>query len=227
MTIAFQGAVHSGQGSPNSPPLDPTAEQARLQLLHELAKLGYQEAKPTWIDDVVNWVGGLFNSLFDHIGTPAGGSSLIVVVIAVAVIAAAVIGFLVFGLPRINRRTSITGSLFGDDDDRNSGALREAALRAAAAGDFTTAIEELFRSIARGLAERTVVTTFPGTTAHGFAREAERPFPEFGADLRLAADSFDAVRYLGATGTEAQWIGIKTLEVELRSARPALDPVDA
>ena len=39
--------------------------------------------------------------------------------------------------------------------------MRRAAERAAAAGDYTTAIAELFRALARGLAERTVVTTHP------------------------------------------------------------------
>jgi hypothetical protein len=100
--------------------------------------------------------------------------------------------------------------------------LRRAAERAAASGDFATAIAEAFRAIARGLSERTVLTTFPGTTADGFARQAAASFPESADALRAAADSFDGVRYLGAPGSDAEWLSIAALERELRSARPTL-----
>jgi hypothetical protein len=227
MRFGLAGPASFGPVSPDTPPLDPTAEQARAQLLQELAKPQYQAARPSPLDQLADQLGKWFTSLFDQIGVPGGGSSLIILVIVVAVIAAAVVGFLLFGLPRINRRSTVTGTLFGDDDDRDSAALRSAAVRAAADGDFTTAIEEIFRAIARGLAERTVVTTFPGTTAHSFAVQAGSAFPDFAADLAGAADSFDAVRYLGATGTEAQWLRISALDAGLRAARPVLDAVDA
>jgi hypothetical protein len=227
MTLAIPTAVVAGAASPNNPPLDPSAAQAREQLLQELAKLGYQESKPSWVDDVVNWVSNLFESLFRNVGSPGGGPSLILVVIAIIVIAAAVVGFVLFGLPRINRRSSLRGGVFADDDNRSSGDLRSAAERAADSGDFTTAIEEGFRAIARGLAERTVLTTFPGTTAHGFAREARRAFPEFGDELAFAATAFDAVRYLGSAGTEEQWLRVRDLEAGLRTTRPELEAVDA
>ncbi len=49
--------------------------------------------------------------------------------------------------------------------------------RAAEAGDFATAIAEMFRALARGLSERTIVMTSPGTTAHGFARRGRDGVP--------------------------------------------------
>jgi hypothetical protein len=227
MIAAFPVPIWFGVTPPHHPPLNPTAVEARNQLLHELAKLGYREAQPSWIQEIGTWLENLFDSLFGHANLPSGGPNLIILIVAVLVIAAAVVGFLVFGLPRINRRSSLKGALFGEDDDRDSDALRTAARRAAADGDFTTAIEELFRAIARGLSERTVLTTFPGTTAHGFAQEAERAFPDFGPDLRFAADSFDGVRYLGATGTESQWLQLNALDTRLSAARPVLEEVDA
>ena len=115
------------------------------------------------------------------------------------------------------------GELFGDDDERDSGALRRAATRAAEAGDFATAIAEMFRALARGLSERTIVTTSPGTTAHGFVRQAATAFPDAAARLASAADDFDRVRYLGVTGTAEQWQAMSALERELRSATPAHD----
>jgi hypothetical protein len=172
-----------------------------------------------------NWLDSLFGGLN---GVPIS-SNLIVVIIVVLVIAALVVLFLIFGVPRINRRSARVGALFGDEDERDSVALRRDAERSAAAGDYTTAIAEEFRSIARALAERTVVTTFPGTTASGFADRAAITFPAFGNELRDCAAVFDAVRYLGAVGTEAQWRAMSALELGLREARPSfdLDRVDA
>jgi hypothetical protein len=162
-----------------------------------------------------------FNSLFNRIqGGFVGGPALIIVIVAVLVVAAIVVGFFVFGAPRLNRRSAGTGAVFGDEDDRDSSALLRAAERAASAGDFATAIEEGFRALARGLSERLVVTTFPGTTAHGFALEAAEAFPDSRGDLASAANTFDGVRYLGASGTEANWLAIRTLEADLRASRP-------
>jgi hypothetical protein len=225
MTLAHLAPV-----SPDSPPLNPSALSARTQLLHELAKAQYLTAKPTFIQSFLQGLENWFESLFSgvHLNAPAGsGSSLIGIVIVVAVLAAVVVGFLIFGLPRLNRRSGISGSLFGADDDRGSDALRQAAEQAAASGEFATAIEEGFRAIARGLAERVVFTTFPGTTAHTFAAETTQVFPNYGAELSRAANAFDAVRYLGARGTESDWLAIRDLEAGLRRARPLLEPVDA
>jgi hypothetical protein len=225
MTLASLSPV-----SPDRPPLDPSALNARTQLIHELAKSQYQTPKSTWVQSFVQGLENWFNSLFSgvRVNSPGGSApSLIGIVIVVLIVAAVVVGFLVFGVPRINRRSAISGALFGENDDRDSDALRRAAEQAAASGDFATAIEEGFRAIARGLAERVVVTTFPGTTAHTFAAEATRVFPGFGAELARAADAFDAVRYLGERGTEADWLAIAALESGLRRARPLLDAVTA
>jgi hypothetical protein len=173
-----------------------------------------------WFNQLLKWI----DSLLGKGGLGLGPSTAIVVfVIAVIIIALLIVGFFIFGVPRLNRRGRATGALFGEEDDRDSTALRRAAERAAAAGDFTTAIEEGFRSIARGLAERVVVTTFPGTTAHGFALEAAVSFPQARDDLANAANSFDSVRYLGRAGTEAEWLAVSALERSLRSSRPVFD----
>jgi Domain of unknown function (DUF4129) len=221
--------VHFSPYSPDSPPLDPTAAQARAQLAQELSKPQYTSAQPSPLQSALqkflDWVESLFNSAGAAVS--GGGSALIVIVIVVVAAAAIIVGFLVFGLPRINQRSKTAGGLFGDDDDRDSSALRRAADQAAESGDFATAIEEEFRAIARNLSERVIVTTFPGTTAHGFAIQAATAFPEFGGELAHTADVFDAVRYLGSTATEGDWLAVKSLEERLRAARPALETADA
>jgi len=137
--------------------------------------------------------------------------------------AVVVVAFLLYGRPRLNRRrAAATESLFGEDDLRAAAELRQSAERAAAAGDWTTALVELFRALARGLAERTLVDLYPGMTARGFARSAAGPFPDSRDALTTAAADFDAVRYLGRPGTADQYARLADLERELRAARPAL-----
>ena len=221
--------LHFSPVSPVRPPLTPSAQNARDQLTNELSKSQYAAARPNAIELFIQQVEKWFNSLFNNIGgAPVpGGSALITIVIVVLVIAAAVIGFFVFGLPRLNRRSAVSGALFGDEDDRDSAALRRAAERAAAQGDFGSAIEEGFRAIARSLAERVAVTTFPGTTAHTFGTEASRVFPDYRDEFVRAADAFDGVRYLGSVGTEREWLAIRELDERLRNAKPVLDLVGA
>lgn len=213
-------------GRPTFPldvPVDPDAPEARRWVIEELQKDKYgqpSEPEPSWLDDwlqaIRDWLGSLFNSA-------DGGNPIWVVILIVVVAAALVIAFLLFGVPRLNRRSRSGGDLFSDEDERDSGTLRRAAARAAEAGDYATAIAELFRALARGLSERTLVTTSPGTTAHGFARQAAAVFPDAAPRLAGSADDFDGVRYLGVAGTSEQWQRMSALEQELRTATPARD----
>lgn len=203
------------------PPLDPNADQARSQLIAELSKPEYQASKPGLFDLLATWLRDWLNGLANSLTGASGPAGLGNVVILVLVIAAIVVAFLVFGVPRLNRRSAVTGTLFGDDDSRDSDALRAAAARAAAAGDFATAIAEQFRAIARSLSERGLVTTFPGTTATGFASRAAASFPAESGALDAAAAAFDGVRYLGRAGTADEWQTVDGLATRIRAARPA------
>lgn len=207
-------------------PVTPDAPVARQWLVDELAKAPYQAAKPTWFDlasqAVKNWLASLF--------APSTGGLGPVLVVVLVVLAAAliVVAFLVFGLPRFNRRSTRSGEVFGAEDLRGSDALRRAAEAAAASADWTTAIEELFRALARGLAERTILTVTPGTTAHAFGARAASVFGGERERLAAAATLFDDVRYLGRAGTAQDYAALAELERALRSARPdALQPIGA
>lgn len=201
-------------------PVDPDAGQARQWIIAELSKPEYRAAQPTWFDrlssDLWNWLSSL------KIQTGGISQAPILLVVGALVIAAVVAAYFQFGPPRLNRR-SAAGVLFGEDDERDAAAMREAARVAAALGDYTLAIAELFRSIARGLAERTAVTTSPGTTARDFAVRAAESFPAFADRLAESAAAFDRVRYLGRAGSGEAYRLMAALERELRSARPLLD----
>lgn len=206
-------------------PVDPDAPDATQWLITELGKPPYQAAQPTLFDRIAKAVSDWFNSL--QLGNVEGPPALGLTVVIVLVVAAIIAAIVIFGLPRLNRRSRVTGSLFGDEDARTAARIRQDAERAAAAGDYSTAVMELFRSIARGLAERTVITTTPGTTAHSFAGRTGELFPAFAARLDTSADAFDGVRYLDRTGTREQYEQIADLERDLRTAKSPLDAVPA
>lgn len=209
---------------PADVPVDPDDEQARRWLEDEL---GGQNAEPEpgelpqWLQDLLDWLRDLFGASDVEVpqnpGDPTG--TIGIVILVAIVVAAIVVAFVLFGLPRLRRRSKVTGELFGEDDDRSAQQIRSAAQQAADAGDYTSAVVEVFRALARDLAERGVVVAFPGTTAREFGRRASDVFPDAAERLDDAARVFDGVRYLGRTGTEQQWREMSALAAELSTAR--------
>ncbi len=202
-------------------PVDPDAPQAHDWVVQELAKPEYQAAKPTWFDlaskAVQDWLASLFST---GNGTVNGLLLLVVVLLAAGLLAVA---FIVFGLPRINRRSRLgDDGLFGAEDTRDAATLRASAERAARAGDWTLAVEERFRAIAQSLDERTIVMLMPGTTANDFAARAGAAVPAERARLADAARTFDGVRYLGRPATAAQYADSVELDTALQAARPGV-----
>jgi hypothetical protein len=208
---------------PLTVPVDPDAPEAQRWLLRELAKAPYQQQKPGLFDQLLQQILDWLESLLPKSGIGPGPDlgGLVPVIGVVVLVVLLVVAFLVFGLPRLNRRSRAGGELFGEDDERDAVTLRRVAERAAAAEDWTTAIVELFRALARRLDERAIVSSFPGTTARGFATRAGEAYPDAAARLTACAADVDAVRYLGEAGTREGWERIRALEAELRDARSA------
>ena len=199
-------------------PVEPDAPAARDWLRAELAKPPYEAARPTWFDRlstaVLDWFASLTAPSADGL---AAWVPLLVTVVVVLLIGAAI---LIFGLPRLNRRSRLATDLFGVDDRRTATDLRRAALAAASHRDWSLASAEMFRALARGMSERTILMVTPGTTAHSVAARAAASFPGERVRLAEAAELFDGVRYLGIEGTEQRFLALAALESDLRSARP-------
>jgi hypothetical protein len=207
-------------------PVDPDAAEAQRWIIQELSKPEYRAAQPTWFDRASKAFWDWLRSLkFDDGGGGLQGPILILALIVV--VAALVAAFIIFGAPRLNRRSAVSGILFGEDDARDAAAMRRSAEDAASDSDWVLAIEEIFRSIARGLAERTLVSVSPGTTARDFAVRAGAVLPFFSERLAAAASAFDDVRYLGRVGTEAAFRAAAEVERDLRAARPAVQSMVA
>ncbi|MCU1476206.1 MAG: hypothetical protein JWQ64_899 [Subtercola sp.] len=219
MLTAVPFGVFVSLSSLGDVPVDPSAPDARQWLIDELSKPQYTQAKPTLLDRAASAFGDWLASLVVPSDGNLGG--LLPVLAVVILIALVVAAFIVFGRPRRNRQAATRiEALFGSDDRRTSTQLRASAAAAASAGDYVTAIEEMYRSIARRQAERTVVRVSPGTTARDFAVRAGQAYT--GAALRLesAAQVFDSVRYLGGRATPAGYEQLAALETELRDLAP-------
>lgn len=214
-----------GRGTPFEVPVDPDAPEARRWLEEELTKAPYQAARPTWFDRLSQSILDWFNSLFS--GGVAGPEGWLPVLLTVLAIAAIVAAFWIFGLPRLNRRQRQQRTLFGTDDRRTAADLRKSAQSAAAAGNWNLAVTEMYRSLARGLEERTVLRPLPGSTAHELAARAAVAFPAAGGRLAASADTFDAVRYLGRDAGPDDFRAVAELERDLRSESASLPTVAA
>ncbi|MGV8851222.1 MAG: DUF4129 domain-containing protein [Rhodoglobus sp.] len=201
-------------------PVDPESDEATNWLIDELSKAPYQAAKPTLFDRIsksfLDWLNSL--TVGDGSAIPPLAFVALIALVIIAVIAA----ILVYGIPRLNRKSRHEAILFGEADYRTSAQLRNAAEKAAAQEDFTSAVADMFRAIARGLSERTLVTMTPGTTAHGFAVRAANALPECGTDLANGANTFDLIRYGSAPADRSQYEQLRALEARVRATRPNL-----
>ncbi len=179
-------------------------DEARRLLEHELQRPRYDAARPTWWDRaskaVLDWLGSL---RADGLDSPAFGHTVLVLAV-VALVAVAVVVVLARGLPhRRPRTTGATGGVLDDDDTRTGAELARSAESALARGDWTTAVLDGFRSVARGLGERDLVPDVPGATARAIAARAARSLPDLVDALDDAARRFDDVRYLGRAADRA------------------------
>jgi hypothetical protein len=210
-------------GQPATVPVTPDAGTARSWLLNELAKPAYAAAEPSPFDRAVQAFFTWFSGLFDVKGSST--PPVLLVIAIVLVVAVLVVALLLFGVPRLNRR-SASRSLFGEDDRRSAEEMRRAAEAAMTRADWSLAVLERFRALARGLDERTLVAVFPGTTATAFAASASRVFPAEHGELRVAAQRFDGVRYADDVATREDALAVAALDDRLVAARPqALEPV--
>ena len=196
--------------APLDVPVYPSAPDARELLLRELSRPEYAAAQPTLLDRIGQAIADWFSSLTAPTGDGLAG--WVPLVLLVLVVLGIVVAFVVWGVPRLNRRSRASDGLFGADERRSAAELRRDAGAAAARGDFTSASLDAFRALARGLQERTIVAVLPGTTAHDFASQGGVAFADLAPAFGAAADGFDATRYAGAPGTPELYRAISDLD---------------
>ncbi|WP_221585395.1 DUF4129 domain-containing protein [Microbacterium sp. G2-8] len=200
----------------------PDRDDAREWAEQELSDPAYREAEPTLFDRVAQAIGDVIANLFTPQIGGAEWSPLWTIVIVAIAVAAIVVAFVIWGLPRGERRHASRPSaeLF-DDDARSAAELRTDADAAAAREDWDAAVVLRFRAIARGIDERGVLFAPPGMTARAFSEAAREYFPPHASDLAAAASRFDDVRYLRRRATRETAQQLAGLDRALASARPA------
>jgi hypothetical protein len=200
-----------------SPPLTPSADEARRLLSDELGKPTYLDAR--------NWLLDQLHKLLDWLsqspqsgsgGAPLSSGQGLWMGFGIAVVILVVIWALAGPLRAERRRAR---ELFGTDE-RNSSDLRSAAADLATAGEWGAALIELFRAMIRSLSERVIIEEFAGMTADEASALAAARLPELADRLALAAHHFDAVAYGHQPGTAAQYQLLVALDAAVAAAKP-------
>ncbi|MEW9527152.1 DUF4129 domain-containing protein [Microbispora sp. NPDC049125] len=199
------------------PPVDLGRDEAQREAARELSRAGYQHE--SLVDRLWNgftqWLGDLLDAGADSV---SGAASLAGIAVILVVLAA----LLVWALRRMSRGHAATGAVFGQGE-RTAAEHRAAAERLAAEGNWTAAVQERLRAIARDLEERAIVSPLPGRTATELAEAAGRPLPSHAAELRTAARVFDDVTYGETPGTRDHYLSLTALDERLRQARVTLE----
>ena len=201
------------------PPLQPGRDQAARAAQQELSKQIYQQAQPSLLERVLQWLQDQFDQLTTRVASAVpGGWWGLVVIVLLFVLVVVLVRWRVGGLART---LAVRPVVFGGTA-RSAAQHRAAADRAAAEGRWDEAVLERFRAVVRQLEERAVIDERAGRTADEAALDGGRLLPECAAALRTGASLFDDVAYgsvpAGPEGDRA----LRDLDESVRAARPAL-----
>jgi len=191
------------QHVPVETPLELSREQARRLAELELADPAYRAAQPGLIERVIRWLVDWVQDVIDRASQAAPGGWLgilgLVLLIALAVL---------FVRWRIGPASRDAGVTFTVDPATTAAQYRAHAAELAAAGQWDAAISERMRAVVRGCQERGLIDGHPGWTAHEVTDVVSRLVPDAAESLRAAARSFEAVRYGGRPGSQADYDAI-------------------
>lgn len=201
------------------PGVDIDRDPAHTEAQHELAKPIYASERG---HSVTDWLNQAVDRLLARTAE-IPGAGFTVAVVAVLLVVAVLIAI------RVARRTMRSGrtdhALF-EAGGYSAAECRAAAEKAAAEGDWSLAIRQRLRALARGLEETGTLNPLPGRTANELARDAGAALPGAADELGRAATVFNDVTYGERPGTEAGYRQITELDNRLR-VQPPPRPVPA
>ncbi|MFJ8854870.1 DUF4129 domain-containing protein [Streptomyces sp. NPDC102437] len=214
-TTAVRLLIRASGDIPVDTPRGPAREAAK----RELSKPIYHENDPNLLqrglDRLWDWIGDLLDTASG--AAPGGPAGLVVLVLVVVGLVAALWWRL--GTPR---RTVRSADALFDDSPRSAAEHRKAAESHAAAQRWNEAVQERIRAIVRSLEEGALLDPRPGRTADEAAAEAGRPLPAHATPLHAAAREFDEVTYGGRTADQQAYLALRTLDLDLETAKPLL-----
>ncbi|GAB3565478.1 DUF4129 domain-containing protein [Spelaeicoccus albus] len=198
--------------------LDPSREQARAWLLHELSKRAYQSGDPSFVERVGATIHDLFDRTLHGANIPFGPAGAVILGAIVLVIAGIAIWWA--GRPRRPGRVRRAGAVFEAGTALSAAEHRARADSAAGDGDWALAVRERFRALARELEERTVLDPQAGRTAHEVGVQAAAVLPDVADRLADAARIFDAVYYGDRPATRDDDETLRAADAACRASRP-------
>lgn len=193
-------------------------DDARDAARRELGKRIYHADDPSLVQRVIqwltDWIGYLVGAASQHL--PGGRPAIVALVVLLVLIVVAVR----MGIGPVHRRGPRRALL--TETPRSADDHRAAADDHAARGDYAQAIAERLRAIAADLDARAIVTARPGLTADELAAQAAAALPAYAGRLHAAARLFDDVWYGDHPATAEGDATLRTLDTDLRTARPNL-----
>ncbi len=182
----------------------------------ELSKPIYHPHQPL-TQRILNGIADLLNDLSRAGRSFPGGWWAAV---ALAALLAVLITVVLSRTGPLARSRRAAGQLMAGPGTLSAADHRQRAGRLAAAGDYTGAIVERVRAIARELDERAVLTPRAGRTADEMAGEAGAALPSEAAALRGAALMFDDICYGERPGTQEGYGQVRELDARISEAVP-------
>ncbi|HZG93755.1 MAG TPA: DUF4129 domain-containing protein [Mycobacteriales bacterium] len=197
-----------------------TRDGAREEARRELGKGIYRDDSAI-VDRVFGWIAERVGEVFELVSGAPGSSGLGAVLLVAVVVLLLVAARL--GLGPLRPR-----DLLGDRRrgvHRMSAAdYRAEATAFAARGEWREAVRSRFRAVIRELEEHGVLDPRAGRTAGEIAAEAGDSVPGIAADMRTAADIFNAIWYGDRPATEAAYQRMSQVDDAVRSGRLAVRP---
>ena len=219
MTVLPTVALGATLAGATEPPVRPDGPTAQRWATEELLDPVYHQQQ-SLLNRLLTWLGHLFSGLHGA-ALPPRGALLVAAGVLVVVL---VVALWITGPVRRARR-SRPDAVLAAADGRTSAELRAAADAAAAAGDFSAAVAERFRALARSLEERAMLDERPGRTADEVARDAGEVLTTVAVALVRAGRLFDDVVYGGRAGRRSDDDEMRAADDAVRAARRTRQPV--
>ena len=191
-------------------------DEARRRARAELSHAVYHRYDDSWLIRAVKSLGHAldhaFNAAAKH--APGGGPGAI----GFLILLVAVIAFARWRLGPMARGAHVSADVLADTT-MTAAEHRRRADRAAAGGEWKTAVVERMRALARGLEERAILDPRPGRTADELAAEAGHVLPAARDALVVAATTFDAVAYGDRTASKDDYDAVRSGDDAATAAR--------
>lgn len=185
------GAAPTSTFSAASVSIDRTTGREWIE--HELSKPEYSANDLTPLEQIGRWLSHLWESLLGAALRANSPWLLLLVVLALA----GIVALIVWRIRRVGlRRTGVPLSAFDPVVSLpEPGPWRERAARAAAAGDFRSAVIDESRAIFAVLSVKAIVSLETSATASEIAHDAEAALPDQAGAVHNVAEVFNDLLY--------------------------------